>query len=106
MADEGFEDVRDYEAYLEQSVVVMLRDGRYLYGTMKSFDQFNSITLDGVIERIFLDGQYAEKRHELFIIRGENIMMMGMGVLDAKDGLVQADFSVLRSRIQSLHAPP
>lgn len=100
MADQSFDDARDYEAYLEQSVVVMLRDGRYLYGTMKSFDQFNSITLDGVIERIFHGRKYAEKRHELFIIRGENIAVIGLAAPEVASGLVQADFSALRSEAQ------
>lgn len=102
MLDEDFDNTRDYEKYLEQEVVVMLRDGRYLYGIMKSFDQFNSITLDRVIERIFHDGKYAERKHELFIIRGENITMIGLGPSEIGKGLVQTDFSALRNEILSL----
>ncbi|CAD26651.1 U6 snRNA-ASSOCIATED SMALL RIBONUCLEOPROTEIN (Sm-LIKE PROTEIN) [Encephalitozoon cuniculi GB-M1] len=102
MASGDFDDTRDYEKYLEQEVVVMLRDGRYLYGVMKSFDQFNSVTLDGVIERIFHDTRYAERRHELFIIRGENITMIGLSPPDVEEGLEQADFWALKNEILGL----
>ncbi|AFM98352.1 LSM domain-containing protein [Encephalitozoon hellem ATCC 50504] len=101
MPDEDFGNARDYEKYLEQEVVVMLRDGRYLYGIMKSFDQFNSITLDGVIERIFHDGKYAERKHELFIIRGENITMIGLGSSKIGKELSEVDFLALRDEILS-----
>ncbi|AFN83068.1 U6 snRNA-associated small Sm-like protein [Encephalitozoon romaleae SJ-2008] len=106
MLDEDFGNTRDYEKYLEQEIVVVLRDGRYLYGIMKSFDQFNSITLDRVIERIFHDEKYAERKHELFIIRGENITMIGLGPSDIGRGLVQVDFLVLRNEILSSQLQP
>ncbi|ADM11584.1 U6 snRNA-associated small Sm-like ribonucleoprotein [Encephalitozoon intestinalis ATCC 50506] len=104
MLDEDFDNTRDYEKYLEQEVVVMLRDGRYLYGVMKSFDQFNSITLDKVIERIFHDGKYGERKHELFIVRGENITMIGLKSPEIAEELTQVNFWDLREEIQALQA--
>ncbi|KAH9411353.1 putative LSM domain-containing protein [Ordospora pajunii] len=101
MADNCSVDMRDYEAYLEKSVVVMLRDKRHLYGIMKSFDQFNSITLDKVVERIFHNGKYAEKIHQLFIIRGENISIIGLGCFDIPSNLKMIDFDVLISEISA-----
>lgn len=97
MEDE--ESTRDYETYLEQSVVVLLRDGRYLYGLMKSFDQFNSIALDMVIERIFHGMKYAERKREMFVIRGENISMIGLGSSDVNPDLEMEDFDTLNSVI-------
>lgn len=90
---------RDYEVYLEQEVVVMLRDGRYLCGIMKSFDQFNSIALDMVVERIFHGRRYAERKHGLFVIRGENISMIGLGSSKLGGDLEMEDFDVLSDEI-------
>ena len=99
MEDEENSNIRDYEIYLEQEIVVMLRDGRYLYGIMKSFDQFNSIALDMVVERIFHEKKYAEKKHELFVIRGENISMIGLGSPPVEDDLDKEDFDILSIEI-------
>jgi small nuclear ribonucleoprotein (snRNP)-like protein len=71
--------VRDYEVYLDQRITVMLRDETYLYGTMKSFDQFKSIALDATKERIYHGNAYAEREHGLYVIRGENIALIGLG---------------------------
>ncbi|KHN69785.1 LSM domain-containing protein [Ordospora colligata OC4] len=101
MVDEYSIDMRDYEAYLEKSVVVMLRDKRHLYGIMKSFDQFNSITLDKVVERIFHNDKYAEKIHQLFIIRGENISIIGLGSFDIPSNLSLTDFDVLSNEMST-----
>lgn len=99
MDNEESNSIRDYEIYLEQEVVIMLRDGRYLYGVVKSFDQFNSIALDGVIERIFYGKKYAQKRHELFVIRGENISIIGLGPLEVEHDLIVEDFEILSDEI-------
>lgn len=99
MDDEENSCIRDFEVYLEQEVIVVLRDGRYLYGSMKSFDQFNSIALDQVLERIFHGNKYAEKRHELFLIRGENISMICLGSSHLREELVLEDFHVLSDEV-------
>lgn len=67
----------EYEQYLEKSTVVMLREDRYLYGVLKSFDQYNSIALNFVTERIFHGNCFAERRLGLVSLRGENIVLIG-----------------------------
>jgi len=99
MEDEDNNGIRDYEIYLEQEIVVMLRDGRYLYGIMKSFDQFNSITLDSVIEKIFHENRYSERKHGLFVIRGENISIMGLGSSEVNGDFIMEDFNILNDEI-------
>lgn len=74
----------EYEQYLEKSTVVMLREDRYLYGVLKSFDQYNSIALNFVTERIFHENCFAERRLGLVSLRGENIVLIGICSPDLK----------------------
>lgn len=69
---------REFEGYLEKQVTVLLKDNRYLYGVFKSYDQYNSITLNFVMERIFHGDQYAERRQGLMVVRGESIVLIGI----------------------------
>lgn len=78
---------REFEEYLERDVVILLKDERYLYGVLKSFDQYNSVSLNFTVERIFFLNRYAENRLGLISLRGENIVMMG---------LCSPDFSLMR----------
>jgi small nuclear ribonucleoprotein (snRNP)-like protein len=41
---------------IDARIVIVLRDGRYLEGTLRSFDQYMNIVLDGTVERISSDG--------------------------------------------------
>ncbi|KAI4291956.1 U6 snRNA-associated Sm-like protein LSm1 [Pancytospora philotis] len=68
-----------YETYLDKFVTVLLRNGRFMYGILKSYDQYHSITLNFAVERVFLEGSYAERKHGLIILRGENIALIGLG---------------------------
>lgn len=70
---------RELAEYLEKTVVVLLKDDTYLQGVFKSYDQYNSITLNYVLERIFHGDAYAEKKQGLMVIRGENIVFIGVG---------------------------
>jgi small nuclear ribonucleoprotein (snRNP)-like protein len=90
--------IRDYEVYLEQRVTVMLRDETYLYGTMKSFDQFKSIVLDGAKERIYCRNAYAERDCGLYVIRGENIALIGLGEPSLRR-MARKDYNELRQEI-------
>lgn len=76
---------REFAEYLDKNVVVLLKDDTYLHGVFKSYDQYNSITLNYVLERIFHSDAYAEKRHGLMVIRGENIVFIGIGSPSLKD---------------------
>jgi len=62
---------------VDKRVLLVLRDGRKLVGTFRSFDQFANMVFEDVIERIFVDNKYCEKKLGTFIIRGENIVILG-----------------------------
>ena len=51
--------------------------GKCFYGTLRSFDQFTNLVLENCFERVFVGGsQYGELRRGLFVIRGENIILV------------------------------
>lgn len=85
---------REFENYLEKEVTVVLKDNRYLCGIFKSYDQYNSITLNFVVERVFNGEQFAEKRQGLVVVRGESIVLIGLCEPDLK-GLHKVDFDAL-----------
>jgi len=75
-------------------MLVILRDGRKLHGVLRSYDQFGmssflhspvmlnatssaNLVLEDTVERIYHGSAYAESRHGLFLIRGENVVLLG-----------------------------
>jgi len=62
---------------VDKKLMVVLRDGRKLLGTLRSFDQFANIVLEGATERIYLEKTYGEKYMGLYLIRGENVVLVG-----------------------------
>lgn len=80
--DEPIIGTRDNEMFLDKKVVVHMRDGKYLYGTFRSFDQFGNITLESATERIFFENMFSERKVGLHIIRGESIVFVGIPKLD------------------------
>jgi U6 snRNA-associated Sm-like protein LSm1 len=85
---------REYEKYINKHVVVMLKDNRFYYGVFKSFDQYNSITLNYSVERIFHENSYAEKFQGLLVIRGDTISLIGISKMDFKE-YNKMEYSVL-----------
>lgn len=63
--------------YLDRPLLVILRDQRLLIGQLITFDQYSNIVLNQCRERRILGNKYAEEDLGLFIIRGENIVMIG-----------------------------
>ena len=73
----------------------MLRDGRKLIGVLRSWDQFGmalhvvflnmlmrlsmiaNLVLQDTIERIFAQNKYADIQRGVFLVRGENVLMLG-----------------------------
>jgi U6 snRNA-associated Sm-like protein LSm1 len=77
-------------------MLVILRDGRKLHGVLRSYDQFGehllvnlarrkkltgitiaNLVLEDTVERIYHGDVFAENWHGLFLIRGENVVLLG-----------------------------
>ncbi|KAE8211748.1 hypothetical protein CF327_g4514 [Tilletia walkeri] len=69
----------------DKKVMVVLRDGRKLIGVLRSYDQFANLVLQDTIERIFVGNRFGDIPHGLFLVRGENVVLMGEIDLDAED---------------------
>lgn len=44
---------------LDSQVCIILRDGRNLIGTLRSFDQYLNMVLENTVERIIIDGKHS-----------------------------------------------
>ncbi|OAX42373.1 Sm-like ribonucleo protein [Rhizopogon vinicolor AM-OR11-026] len=82
---------------VDRKMLVVLRDGRKLHGVLRSYDQFANLVLEDTVERIYHGKAFAEHWHGLFLIRGENVVLLGEIDLDQEDDvpLQQVDYSVL-----------
>ncbi|KAG4303981.1 hypothetical protein PORY_002634, partial [Pneumocystis oryctolagi] len=72
---------------LDKKLMVILRDGKKLIGILRSFDQYANLVLQGTVERIYADQVYGDIPRGVFIIRGENVVLVGEIDLDKKDDL-------------------
>merc|ERR1719183_2475917 len=62
---------------LDKRVLVTLRDGRHFVGMMRSFDQYGNVMLEDTYERHVVGNVYADERVGLYVIRGENLVLLG-----------------------------
>jgi U6 snRNA-associated Sm-like protein LSm1 len=62
---------------LDKKLLVVLRDGSKILGTLRSFDQFANIVLESAVERIIVGSSYSDIPLGLYIVRGENVVLMG-----------------------------
>ncbi|PHH62755.1 hypothetical protein CDD81_6743 [Ophiocordyceps australis] len=80
----------------DKKLMVVLRDGRKLIGILRSWDQFANLVLQSTTERIFAPvsktsdsdaayGIYADIVHGVFLVRGENVLLLGEIDLDKDD---------------------
>ncbi|TVY16924.1 U6 snRNA-associated Sm-like protein LSm1 [Lachnellula arida] len=76
----------------DKKLMVALRDGRKLIGVLRSWDQFANLVLQSTIERIFVSpsstsetGLYADVKRGIFLVRGENVLLLGEIDLDKDD---------------------
>lgn len=60
-----------------EKLLVLLRDGRTLIGYLRSVDQFANLVLHRTIERIHVGKNYGDIPRGIFIIRGENVVLLG-----------------------------
>ncbi|XP_065684787.1 LOW QUALITY PROTEIN: U6 snRNA-associated Sm-like protein LSm1 [Hydra vulgaris] len=62
---------------LDKRLLVVLRDGRTLIGKLRSVDQFANVVLENTIERIHVGNKYGDISRGVFIVRGDNIVLLG-----------------------------
>lgn len=75
---------------VDKYIIVTMRDGRALFGFLRSFDTFGNIVIQDTNERLYLEGTYAEKYRGVWVVRGENIAMIGE-VEHSKEGEMDLD---------------
>ncbi|KAI0378317.1 Sm-like ribonucleoprotein [Hypomontagnella monticulosa] len=93
----------------DKKLLVCLRDGRKLTGVLRSWDQFANLVLQSTVERTFAitsdpsdpqpRGLYADQNHGIFLVRGENVLLLGEIDLDKDDdpppGFEKGEFNVV-----------
>uniref|UniRef100_A0A8C7HBQ1 U6 snRNA-associated Sm-like protein LSm1 n=1 Tax=Oncorhynchus kisutch TaxID=8019 RepID=A0A8C7HBQ1_ONCKI len=62
---------------LTEKHLVLLRDGRTLIGFLRSIDQFANLVLQQTVERIHVGKRYGDIPRGIFIVRGENVVLLG-----------------------------
>ncbi|POS84436.1 hypothetical protein EPUL_002296, partial [Erysiphe pulchra] len=84
----------------DKKLMVALRDGRKLIGTLRSWDQFANLVLQSTVERVFVPpsissasetvlrpGLFADIPRGVFLVRGENVLLLGEIDLDKDDDI-------------------
>lgn len=75
---------------IDKKLLVVLRDGRTLIGRLRSIDQFANLMLHNTIERIHVGQLYGDIPRGIFIVRGENVVLLGeVDESDANSSLTQ-----------------
>ncbi|KAF2096812.1 Sm-like ribonucleoprotein [Rhizodiscina lignyota] len=71
----------------DKKLLVILRDGRKLIGVLRSWDQFANLVLQDTIERVYAENEkvFASVPRGLYLVRGENVLMLGEIDLDKDD---------------------
>ncbi|XP_002734007.1 U6 snRNA-associated Sm-like protein LSm1 [Saccoglossus kowalevskii] len=62
---------------IDKKLLVVLRDGRTLIGYLRSIDQFANLVLHRTIERIHVGKEYGDIPRGVFVVRGENVVLLG-----------------------------
>lgn len=98
----------------DKKLLIALRDGRKLTGVLRSWDQFANLVLQSTVERLFVPpspatgdrGLYADIPRGLFLVRGENVLLLGEIDLDRDDdppaGYDRAELPVVESILKKL----
>ncbi|XP_030759047.1 U6 snRNA-associated Sm-like protein LSm1 isoform X2 [Sitophilus oryzae] len=77
-----------------KKLMVLLRDGRTLIGYLRSVDQFANLVLHRTIERIHVGKEYGDIPRGIFIVRGENVVLLGEIDTEKEDKLPLTEVSV------------
>ncbi|KAK6454368.1 uncharacterized protein RJT20DRAFT_58229 [Scheffersomyces xylosifermentans] len=109
---------------VDRKIFVLLRDGRNIFGILRTFDQFANLVLQDTIERIYLDTdrddqdtseaeektpkRFGEAYRGIFMVRGENVVMLGELDIDREDDhlteLQQIPFEEAEKELKKVHA--
>lgn len=71
--------------FVDDRVVVTLRDGRKLVGYLRSFDQYLNLVLEDTVEREIVNDKFCDVPRGLFVVRGENVETMADLSLEAEE---------------------
>ena len=101
---------------IAEKLVLVLRDGRKLIGVLRSWDQFGmniidwrsllityedgiaeqvvaNIVLQDTIERNFVLDCYSDVSRGTFLVRGENVLLLGEVVRECTEALVERELA-------------
>ncbi|KAL2832942.1 hypothetical protein BDW59DRAFT_138943 [Aspergillus cavernicola] len=71
----------------DKKLVLVLRDGRKLIGVLRTWDQFANLVLQDTIERMYAGSLYTDIPRGVFLVRGENVLLLGEVDLDREDNI-------------------
>jgi len=91
---------------LDKPLMVVLRDGRKLVGTLRTFDQYSNIVLEDTSERRIFNDMFTDVRLGLYLIRGENIVIMGVLDPSRKQEAEKYLHSVTEEELEKARARP
>ncbi|KFY82001.1 hypothetical protein V500_10910 [Pseudogymnoascus sp. VKM F-4518 (FW-2643)] len=90
----------------DKKLMVALRDGRKLIGVLRSWDQFANLVLQSTSERLFTHSpplQFADVARGTFLVRGENVLLLGEVDLDKDDdvpvGFERGEVAEVQARV-------
>ncbi|XP_076105030.1 U6 snRNA-associated Sm-like protein LSm1 [Mytilus galloprovincialis] len=79
---------------IDKKLLVVLRDGRTLIGFLRSIDQFANLVLHRTIERIHVGKKYGDIPRGIFVVRGENVVLLGEIDLENENTLPLEEVSI------------
>lgn len=62
---------------VDKQLMVVLRDGKTLIGFLRSIDQYANLLLSNTIERVHVGNKYGDIPRGVYIVRGENVVLIG-----------------------------
>ncbi|OLL26790.1 U6 snRNA-associated Sm-like protein LSm1 [Neolecta irregularis DAH-3] len=62
---------------VDKRLIIVLRDGKTLLGVLRSYDQYANLVLQDTIERLYTETTYADIAKGIYLIRGENVVLLG-----------------------------
>ncbi|ORZ37323.1 hypothetical protein BCR44DRAFT_129392 [Catenaria anguillulae PL171] len=79
---------------IDKRVLVLLRDGRLLVGILRSYDHFANLVFQDTVERIAAGDVFGGIDRGVFVVRGENVVMLGEVDGDVEDALPMREVPV------------